>query len=147
MSTLSHAVTDSATMLRRQLRHMLRYPSMTLLLVGMPIVFLLLFVYVFGGTLGAGLGGLSGGRADYVNYVTPGIILVTVASAAQGTAISVAMDMTCSTATRPRRPGAPVSADHAGAVIPIGLTVIVPVLKKPSAPSCTTPLIGSVAPV
>ena len=94
MSTLSYAVTDSATMLRRQLRHMLRYPSMTLLLVGLPIVFLLLFVYVFGGTLGAGLGGLSGGRADYVNYVTPGIILITVASAAQGTAISVAMDMT-----------------------------------------------------
>jgi ABC-2 type transport system permease protein len=94
MSTLSYAVTDSATMLRRQLRHMLRYPSMTLLLVGMPIVFLLLFVYVFGGTLGAGLGGRSGGRADYVDYVTPGIILVTVASAAQGTAISVAMDMT-----------------------------------------------------
>ena len=57
MSTLSYAVTDSATMLRRQLRHMLRYPSMTVMLVGMPIVFLLLFVYVFGGTLGAGLGG------------------------------------------------------------------------------------------
>jgi ABC-2 type transport system permease protein len=94
MTALSHAVTDSATMLRRRLRHMLRYPSMTLLLVGMPIVFLLLFVYVFGGTLGAGLGGHSGARADYVNYVTPGIILVAVASAAQGTAISVAMDMT-----------------------------------------------------
>jgi ABC-2 type transport system permease protein len=94
MSTLSYAVTDSATMLRRQLRHMLRYPSMTLLLAGTPIVLLLLFVYVFGGTLGAGLGGLSGSRADYVNYVAPGIILLTVASAAQGTAISVAMDMT-----------------------------------------------------
>jgi ABC-2 type transport system permease protein len=94
MTALSYAVTDSATMLRRQLRHMLRYPSMTVLLAGMPIVFLLLFVYVFGGTLGAGLGGHSGARADYVNYVTPGIILVTVASAAQGTAISVAMDMT-----------------------------------------------------
>ena len=56
MSTLSYAVADSATMLRRQLRHMLRYASMTLMLIGMPIVFLLLFVYVFGGTLGAGLG-------------------------------------------------------------------------------------------
>jgi ABC-2 type transport system permease protein len=94
MSTLSYAVTDSATMLRRQFRHMLRYPSMTLMLAGMPIVFLLLFVYVFGGTLGAGLGGASGGRAEYVNYVAPGILLMTVAAAAQGTAISVAMDMT-----------------------------------------------------
>jgi ABC-2 type transport system permease protein len=94
MNTVAYAVTDSATMLRRQLRHMLRYPSMTLLLLGMPIVFLLLFVYVFGGTLGAGLGGVSGGRAEYVDYVTPGILLITVASAAQGTAISVAMDMT-----------------------------------------------------
>ncbi len=94
MSTLTYAVTDSATMLRRQLRHMLRYPSMTALLVGMPVVFLLLFVYVFGGTLGAGLGGLSGGRAEYVNYVTPAILVITVTAAAQGTAISVAMDMT-----------------------------------------------------
>jgi ABC-2 type transport system permease protein len=94
MSTLSYAVADSATMLRRDLRHMLRYPSMTLQLAGMPIVFLLLFVYVFGGTLGAGLGGASGGRAEYVEYVTPGIILMAVAAVAQGTAISVAMDMT-----------------------------------------------------
>jgi ABC-2 type transport system permease protein len=93
MTTVSLAVSDSATMLRRNLRHIVRYPSMTLLLVGMPISFLLLFVYVFGGTLGAGLGA-SGGRADYVNYVAPGIILMTVTSAAQGTAISVAMDMT-----------------------------------------------------
>ena len=43
-------------MLRRNLKHQLRYPSMTLMLVGMPIVLLLLFVYVFGGQLGAGLG-------------------------------------------------------------------------------------------
>ncbi len=81
-------------MLRRNLKRMLRYPSMTVLLVGMPVVFLLLFVYVFGGALGDGIGGVSGGRAAYVKYVTPGILLMTVASAAQGTAISVAMDMT-----------------------------------------------------
>jgi len=94
MSTLALAVTDSATMLRRQLRHMQRYPSMTLLILGLPVIFLLLFVYVFGGTLGAGLGGVTHGRAVYVNYVTPGIILLTMAAAAQATAISVAMDMT-----------------------------------------------------
>jgi ABC-2 type transport system permease protein len=60
----------------------------------MPIVFLLLFVYVFGGTLGAGLVGASGGRAEYVNYVTPAIILMTITAAVQGTTISIAMDMT-----------------------------------------------------
>jgi ABC-2 type transport system permease protein len=81
-------------MLRRSLRHIVRYPSMTVILVGMPVILLLLFVFVFGQTLGAGLGGGSAGRAAYANYVTPGILLITVASAAQGTAISVAMDMT-----------------------------------------------------
>jgi ABC-2 type transport system permease protein len=72
---------------------MARYPSLTLYLIGGPIIFLLLFVYVFGETLGAGLGGPTGGRANYVNYVVPGVILLTVAAAVQGTAISVAMDM------------------------------------------------------
>jgi ABC-2 type transport system permease protein len=86
-----HPLRDSVTMLRRNLKHMLRYPSMTVMLVGMPIVFLLLFVYVFGGTLGAGLGGVSGGRAEYVNYVAPAIILMTVTATVQGTAISIAM--------------------------------------------------------
>lgn len=94
MSAMSYALTDSATMLRRNLKRMVRYPSMTVQLIGMPIIFLLLFVYVFGGTLGAGLGGAAGGRAEYVNYVTPAIILMTITAAVQGTTISVAMDMT-----------------------------------------------------
>jgi ABC-2 type transport system permease protein len=80
-------------MLRRNFKHMVRYPSLSLLVVGLPVILLLLFVYVFGGTLGAGLGAMSGGRAAYVNYVTPGIILVAVAGVAQGTAIAVSMDM------------------------------------------------------
>ncbi|WP_328606826.1 ABC transporter permease [Amycolatopsis sp. NBC_00345] len=86
-----YAWRDSSTMLRRNIKHMIRYPSMTVLLVGMPVIFLLLFVYVLGGTLGAGLGG---GRGAYVNYVTPGIILMAIAGAVQGTAVSVSMDMT-----------------------------------------------------
>ena len=55
---------------------------------------LLLFVFVFGDTMGAGLAGVSGGRDEYLDYVTPGILLLTAAGAAQGVAISVAMDMT-----------------------------------------------------
>jgi ABC-2 type transport system permease protein len=91
MNTLAYAWRDSATMLRRNLKHQLRYPSMTLVIIGIPVIFLLLFVYVFGGTLGAGLGG---DRSDYANYVTPGILLISVAGAATSTAVSVAMDMT-----------------------------------------------------
>ena len=98
MTTLAYTVSDSTTMLRRNLRRLQRYPSLTLLLIGMPIVFLLLFVYVFGGQLSHGLGGeyAAGhhGRAGYLNYVTPGVLLMTVAAAVQGTAIVVAMDMT-----------------------------------------------------
>ncbi|MCA2217421.1 ABC transporter permease [Jidongwangia harbinensis] len=94
MTTLALAARDSATMLRRQLRHTTRDLSTTLLLLAVPIVFLLLFVYVLGGTLGDGLGGGSGGRAAYVNYVVPGILLITIAGAVQGTSISVALDMT-----------------------------------------------------
>jgi ABC-2 type transport system permease protein len=93
MTTYPLVLADSATMLRRNLRRMRRYPSLTFFIAGMPVVFLLLFVYVFGGTLGAGLGGVSGGRAEYVAYVVPGILLITVSGAAQGTAISIAMDM------------------------------------------------------
>jgi ABC-2 type transport system permease protein len=93
MITYPLALADSATMLRRNLRRMRRYPSLTFFIAGIPVVLLLLFVYVFGGTLGAGLGGVAGGRAEYTAYVLPGILVITVAGAAQGTAISVAMDM------------------------------------------------------
>src|SRR5579875_4103051 len=98
MTTLACTLTDSRILLRRNLRRLQRYPSLTLMLVAMPIVFLLLFVYVFGGQLGRGLsGGLAGGRAGragYLNYLTPGIMMMTIAAAVQGTAIVVAMDMT-----------------------------------------------------
>jgi ABC-2 type transport system permease protein len=94
MTALSYAARDSATMLRRNLKRMVRYPSLTMFVVGGPLVFLFLFVYVFGGTMGAGLGGPTGGRAEYLTYVVPGILLITIAGTAQGTAISIAMDMT-----------------------------------------------------
>lgn len=90
----AHTVTDTTTMLRRELLHQRRYPSITLLLVGMPVVVLLLFVYVFGDALGAGISGSAGRRDDYLDFVTPGILLMAVAAVAQGTSISVATDMT-----------------------------------------------------
>ncbi|NKZ09061.1 ABC transporter permease [Actinomadura latina] len=91
MSTLTLAARDSATMVRRQLKRLLRYPSMTVQLIVTPVILLLLFVYVFGGTLGTGLGG---GRQTYVDYIVPGILLMAAATAATGTAVMVATDMT-----------------------------------------------------
>jgi ABC-2 type transport system permease protein len=91
---MNAALRDSATMLRRNLRRTVRYPAAAAATIAVPLVFLLLFVYVFGNTMGAGLAGGSGGRDEYLDYITPAVILLAVAGAAQGTAISVAMDMT-----------------------------------------------------
>jgi ABC-2 type transport system permease protein len=96
---MTYAIRDSMTMLRRNLRRSLRYPVAPATTMGIPIVLLLLFVFVFGNTLGAGLPGASGqagggGRGDYLDYVTPGILLLAITGAAQSTAIAVAMDMT-----------------------------------------------------
>ena len=94
MTAGTYMIRDSRTMLRRNVRRMVRYPSVSLVVVGVPVIVLLLFVSVFGGTLGAGLGNGIGGRAAYVDYVTPGILLMAIAGSAQSTAIAVSMDMT-----------------------------------------------------
>jgi ABC-2 type transport system permease protein len=117
MITYPNAVADSATMLRRNLRRMRRYPSLTVFIAGTPIVFLLIFVFVFGGTLGAGLGGVAGGRAEYTAYVLPGVLLITVVGAAQGTAISIAMDMSEGIVNRFRTMAVARSSVLAGHVI------------------------------
>ncbi|MFG3250660.1 ABC transporter permease [Streptomyces sp. NPDC048187] len=92
MSTLALAVRDSSTMLRRNLLHARRYPSLTLNLLLTPVMLLLLFVYVFGDTMSAGIGG--GDRSDYVAYLVPGLLLMTIGSTTIGTAVSVSNDMT-----------------------------------------------------
>jgi len=93
MTVMTYTARDSVTMLRRNLKHLIRYPSLTLMIIGMPVLFLLLFVYVFGGTMGAGLPG-GDGRADYLTYITPTILVMTVASVANSTAILIAKDAT-----------------------------------------------------
>ena len=93
MSSLSLAVRDSNTMLRRNLLHARRYPSLTLNLLLTPVMLLLLFVYIFGDTMGAGVGGGTG-RSAYIAYIVPGILLMTIGSTTIGTAVSVSGDMT-----------------------------------------------------
>ncbi|HLL32743.1 MAG TPA: ABC transporter permease [Streptomyces sp.] len=92
MSSLSLAVRDSTTMLRRNLLHARRYPSMTLNLLLTPVMLLLLFVYVFGDTMSAGISGTPD-RSQYIAYLVPGILLLTIGGTTIGTAVSVAMDM------------------------------------------------------
>jgi len=91
MSTLSYALRDSATMLRRDVRHSLRLLSMTLSGFLTPVIMLALFVYFFGGALGAGLGRVAHG--SYIDYVAPAIITMTVGSGCATTAINLCMDM------------------------------------------------------
>src|SRR3954469_9151075 len=108
------AARDLVTMTRRSLLRMVRNPSMTVLLLSVPVVLLLLFVFVFGGAFGAGVtsGATPGaaGRSAYLDYITPAILVITAAAIAQATAITVAMDMTGGIVTRLRTmPVAPVA--------------------------------------
>ncbi|WP_037601947.1 ABC transporter permease [Streptacidiphilus rugosus] len=93
-ATRQHALTDTATLLRRNLRHTLRYPSMTLGSVFGPVIMLVLFVAVLGRTLGAGLVSAGGHHGGYVDYLAPGIIVMAVASGSMATAVAVCVDMT-----------------------------------------------------
>jgi ABC-2 type transport system permease protein len=93
MTTTSHALRDSTTMVRRNLRRQVRL-SLIVYQLAIPVVFLLLFVYVFGGTMGDGLGEPGGGRTAYLAFVTPGVLLIAIAGGVTNTAIAVSMDMT-----------------------------------------------------
>jgi ABC-2 type transport system permease protein len=73
MTMNKHLFSDSATLTGRSLRHIVRSADTIITTAITPIAMLLLFVYVFGGAIDTG--------ADkYVNYLLPGILLVTVAS-------------------------------------------------------------------
>jgi len=92
MTTLTFAVRDSATMTRRSLRHVLRYPVTMVVSVAVPVLLLLLFVGVFGGAIKGSLGAVSPG--SYIDYVMPGIIVMTAAYGSSVTAQSVNRDST-----------------------------------------------------
>jgi ABC-2 type transport system permease protein len=80
-------------MLRRNLLHARRYPSLTLSLLLTPIMLLLLFAYIFGDAIGTGIG-VGADRSDYIAYIVPGLLLMTIGSTVVGTAVSVSNDMT-----------------------------------------------------
>ncbi len=126
MTALRYTLTDSAIMLRRNLLHAVRYP-LILFMIGIPVVFMLLFVYVFGGTLGAGLPG-GGDTAAYLRYVVPGVIFLAVGSSGQLAAISVAQDMTEGIVARFRTMDISRSAVLAGHVVGNTLQQVIAVM-------------------
>jgi len=81
-----HYFADTAVLLGRSLRHISRSPDTIITTAIMPIAFMLLFVYVFGGAIQTG-------SDKYVNYLLPGILLITVASGISYTAYRLFLDM------------------------------------------------------
>jgi ABC-2 type transport system permease protein len=79
---------DTALLTGRSLRHITRSPDTIITTTIMPIAFMLLFVYVFGGAISAG-----SGSARYVQYLLPGILLITIASSIAYTAFRLFLDM------------------------------------------------------
>ena len=81
-----HFFSDMSVMLGRSMRHILRSMDTIITVTVMPIAFMLLFVYVFGGAIQTG-------TDNYVNYLLPGILLIAIASGIAYTAYRLFMDM------------------------------------------------------
>ena len=81
---------DMVTLTGRSLTHILRSPDTIITTAVMPIGFMLLFVFVFGGAIDTGSGV---GEGSYVNYLLPGILLITIASGIAYTAYRLFLDL------------------------------------------------------
>ncbi|GII01343.1 ABC transporter permease [Planobispora takensis] len=86
MSALTASLADSTTMMRRNFRHTMRNPLTLFNAVLMPMFMMFLMVYVLGGAFSVGV--------DYVDYATPGVIIMTVCYGIGPTATAVNSDMT-----------------------------------------------------
>jgi ABC-2 type transport system permease protein len=81
-----HFFSDMNVMLGRSMRHIFRSLDTIITVTLMPIAFMLLFVYVFGGAIQTG-------TDNYVNYLLPGILLIAIASGISYTAYRLFLDM------------------------------------------------------
>jgi ABC-2 type transport system permease protein len=93
VATTTRVVGDSVVMLNRSLRHILRSPDTIITTAITPIAMLLLFVYVFGGSIDTGGGAGAGGYGAYVTYLLPGILLITIASGVAYTSYRLFLDL------------------------------------------------------
>jgi ABC-2 type transport system permease protein len=85
MTATTHFVGDTTVLLGRSLRHITRSLDTIITTTIMPIAFLLLFVFVFGGAINSG-------SDSYVNYLLPGILVITIASGISYTAFRLFLD-------------------------------------------------------
>ena len=85
MNTVSTSFGDSAIMLRRNFKHILRNPVTVFNGALMPVVIMLMFVYVFGSAFSVG--------ERYIQYAAPGMILLAITYGLSATAVSVSSDM------------------------------------------------------
>jgi ABC-2 type transport system permease protein len=85
-ATQKHYFSDIGVMLGRSMRHIFRSMDTIITVTIMPIAFMLLFVYVFGGSIQTG-------TDNYVNYLLPGILLIAIASGIAYTSYRLFMDM------------------------------------------------------
>lgn len=92
MSALGTTVSETTALTGRELRHTLSYPALLISSIAVPVVLLLLFVYVLGGTLEAGLPAAAIG-GGYVEYLMPGLLVLTIASGSSTVAINACTDM------------------------------------------------------
>lgn len=86
---MSTVLTDTVVLTRRSLRHVLRSPDTIITTAITPIAMLLLFVYVFGSAIDTG----DGPAEAYVDYLLPGILLITVASGVAYTSYRLFLDL------------------------------------------------------
>ncbi|WP_035858107.1 ABC transporter permease [Cryptosporangium arvum] len=86
---MTYALSDSATMFQRNIKHLLRNPTAIMVSVLIPVFLLLLFVGVF-----RALGQAAAGDGEYIDYLVPGILLMTIAYGVQSTTLAVNQDMT-----------------------------------------------------
>ena len=82
----THPLSDTIALLGRSLRHVLRSPDTIITTAITPIAMLLMFVYVFGGAIDTG-------ASSYVDYLLPGILLITVASGVAYTSLRLFTDV------------------------------------------------------
>ncbi|UTX52704.1 ABC transporter permease [Leucobacter aridicollis] len=83
----SHALTDTGALTARSLKHILRSPDTIITTAVTPVALMLLFVFVLGGAIN------TGSSDSYINYMLPGILLITIASGIAYTAYRLFLDM------------------------------------------------------